>query len=93
MIITITYICYWKGRITANKDNSGSDLSHNRRGESDTLSISNLTSIPLQYRYEVRHEGHQNEVKDFKDKTGRHNENTGINDNEHSLQENVTTYI
>lgn len=78
---------------TTNRDNNCSDLSPNRRGKSDTLSISNINSIPLPYCSDVRHEGHQNEVKDLKNKTGRHQENTGLNNNDHTLQENVTTYI
>lgn len=80
---------------TTNGDNSasGSDLSANRRGKSDTSPISNLNSITLPYCSDVRHEGHQNEMKDLKNKTGRHHENTALNNNDHTLQENVTTYI
>lgn len=93
IIIIIIYLCYWRRQNTTNRDNSGSDLSHNRREKSDSLSITNINIIHSPCHSEVRHEGHQNEVEDLKDKTGRPHENTGLDNKDHTLQENVTTFI
>lgn len=57
------------------------------------MPISNINPIPLPYCSNVRHERYQIKVKDLKNETERYHENTVLNNNDHSLQENITTYI